>query len=175
MSRELRRVLLDLRDRRLLAAYLDGKTDITDELVFPSPDGGILDPDNLYHRYFLPLLAAAGTRKIRLHDLRHTFGSQLIQRGATIVDVKEQLGLSSIQVTVDTYRHLIPSADISFVDRLDETQKLEPKPRQIAQPSATPAQPRDLADMEIPAEVIDLLGGGGRTRTCDLRIMRPSL
>jgi hypothetical protein len=33
--------------------------------------------------------------------------------------VKEQLGHSSIQVTVDTYDHLVPGADVSFVDRLD--------------------------------------------------------
>ena len=60
----------------------------------------ILDPDNLYHRVFLPVLTKAGIRKIRLHDLRHTFGSLLLQNGASIVYVKEQMGHSSIQVTV---------------------------------------------------------------------------
>ena len=59
----LRRALIELRDKRLLEAFLKGKNDISDELVFPSPDGGILDPDNLYHRYFLPVLAKAGIRK----------------------------------------------------------------------------------------------------------------
>jgi integrase len=66
------------------------------------------------------VLAKAGLRKIRLHDLRHTFGSLLIQSGASIVYVKEQMGHSSIQVTVDIYGHLIPGADVSFVDRLDQ-------------------------------------------------------
>jgi len=79
MSRELRRTLIALRDKRLLESFLKGKNDISDELVFLSPDGAILDPDNLYHRYFQPVLTKAGLRKIRLHDLRHTFGSQLIQ------------------------------------------------------------------------------------------------
>lgn len=77
---------------------------ISDEL-FRSPEGTILDPDNLYHRVFLPVLAKAGIRKTRFHDLRHTFGSLLLQNGATIVYVKEQMGHSSIQVTVDTYGH----------------------------------------------------------------------
>ncbi|MGB8988825.1 MAG: tyrosine-type recombinase/integrase, partial [Candidatus Sulfotelmatobacter sp.] len=72
MSRELRRVLVELRDKRLLASFLKGKNDISDELVFQTPDGTILDPDNLYHRYFQPVLTKAGLRKIRLHDLRHT-------------------------------------------------------------------------------------------------------
>lgn len=88
-------------------------------LAFSTPDGQIIDPDNLYHRYFVPILKESGIRKIRLHDLRHTFGSLLLQSGASIVYVKEQMGHSSIQVTVDTYGHLVPSADISYIDRLD--------------------------------------------------------
>ena len=99
---------------------LEGKNDISDELVFPSPDGSILDPDNLYQRYFQPVLTKAGLRKIRLHDLRHTFGSLLIQNGASLVYVKEQMGHSSIQVTVGIYGHLIPGANVSFLDKLDE-------------------------------------------------------
>ena len=131
LSRELRRVLVELRDRRLLEAYLRGKNDISEELVFRSPEGTILDPDNLYHRMFLPVLAKAGIRKIRLHDLRHTFGSLLLQNGASIVYVKEQMGHSSIQVTVDTYGHLIPGANVSFVDRLDSipTDELKTSPQ----------------------------------------------
>ncbi len=120
MSRESRRVLVKLRDARLRAALVEEETDISKELVFSSPDGRILDPDNFYHRHFVPVLRESGIRKIRLHDLRHTFGSMLIQRGASIVYTKEQMGHSWIQVTVDTYAHLIPGANVSFVDRLDE-------------------------------------------------------
>ena len=98
LSRELRRVLLELRDKRLLEAFLKGKNDISDELVFLSPDGSILDPDNLYHRYFQPVLTKSGLRKIRLHDLRHTFGSLLIQSGASLVYVKEQMGQPTEQL-----------------------------------------------------------------------------
>jgi integrase len=169
LSRELRRALIAVRDVRLLNAYLDGKNDISGELVFPSPEGTVLDPDNLYHRYFQPVLAAAGIRKIRLHDLRHTFGSLLIQAGASIVYVKDQMGHSSIQVTVDIYGHLIPGANVSYVDRLDA--RLTETP----QKSANRTQTLDHKIEEIPPEVIDLIGGGGRTRTYDLRIMRPSL
>ncbi len=173
LSRELRRVLLELRDKRLLEAYLKGKNDISGELVFRSPEGTILDPDNLYHRLFLPVVAKAGIRRIRLHDLRHTFGSLLLQNGASIVYVKEQMGHSSIQVTVDTYGHLIPGANVCFVDRLDGvgTEEAKTSPHQ----SATPAQ---LGEFEVPPDllqVVEEIGGGGRTRTYDLRIMRPSL
>ncbi len=173
MSRELRRELIKLRDARLQAVALEGRTDISGELVFASPDGCILDPDNLYHRYFVPVLKKSEIRKIRLHDLRHTFGSLLLQNGAGIVYVKDQMGHSSIQVTVDTYGHLIPGANVSFVDRLDH--KSTTKTNRPPQQSATPAQPRDKEATVIPAYVIDFIGGGGQTRTADLRVMSPSL
>jgi integrase len=173
LSRELRRVLIEVRDKRLLEAFLKGKNDISDELVFPSPDGSILDPDNLYHRLFLPVLTRAGIRKIRLHDLRHTFGSLLIQSGASIVYVKDQMGHSSIQVTVDTYGHLIPGANVSFIDKLDELPKQEEKTT-LHQSAPGTHQAQNRVEPEV-AEVADLFGGGGWTRTNDLRIMRPSL
>jgi integrase len=47
--------------------------------------------------YFQPVLTKSGLRKIRLHDLRHTFGSLLIQSGASLECVKEQMGHSSIR------------------------------------------------------------------------------
>jgi integrase len=149
MSRKLRRTLIGLRDKRLLDAFLKGKNDISDELVFLSPESGILDPDNLYHRYFRPVLLKAGLRKIRLHDLRHTFGSLLIQSGASIVYVKEQMGHSSIQITVDTYGHLIPGANVSFVDRLDVDEK------ESQQQNATQAQPALERETDVPSELLD--------------------
>jgi integrase len=130
---------------------------------------------NLYHRYFLPWLEHVGLRRIGFHDLRHTFGSLLIQGGASLAYVKDQMGHSSIQVAVDIYGHLLPEANVSNGDRLDS----ETKP----QDSVTPAQqeaPEELDGGEaLPPEVIEIMGeevgGGGRTRTFDLRIMRPSL
>lgn len=65
------------------------------------------------------MLKQSGIRKIRPHDPRRSFGSLLLQKGASIVYVKEQMGHSSIQVTVDTYGHLVPGADVTYVDRLD--------------------------------------------------------
>src|ERR1039458_9104198 len=116
LSRQLRMVLLQLRDKRLLDAFLGGKTSISDELVFPSQVGTPIKPDNIAVRYMQPALEAAGLRRFRFHDLRHTFGSLLIQGGASRTYVKEQMGHSSIQITVDTYGHLIPGADIKWID-----------------------------------------------------------
>ncbi len=57
-------------------------------------------------------------RRIRFHDLRHTFASLLLQNGESLVYVKDQLGHSSIKMTVDVYGHLVPGANRAAMDRL---------------------------------------------------------
>ena len=165
LSRQLRYELLRLRDSHLLAAFEAGRTTISGDLVFPSQAGTVLDPDNLVHRYFLPSVEKAGLRRIRFHDMRHSFGSLLIQDGAPITYVKEQMGHSSIQVTVDIYGHLIPGANVEWIDRLDSATRT-PK-------SATYPQPGPGGE-EIP-QVIGRYGAPGETRTPDLRIRSPAL
>jgi hypothetical protein len=61
MSRELRRVLLEVRDDRLVKAFADGKPDISDVLVFPSEVGTPVATNNFSQRVFKPLLASAGS------------------------------------------------------------------------------------------------------------------
>lgn len=80
----------------------------------------MIDGDNLRRRVFWTALAKAGLRRIRIHDLRHIFASILIQNGESLVYVKEQMGHHSIQITVDTYGHLVPGANRQAVDRLDD-------------------------------------------------------
>src|SRR5437773_5242847 len=60
LSKQLRGMLMDLRDTRLLAAMMNGKTSIADELVFPSHVGTVLKPDNIAPRYMQPALEKAG-------------------------------------------------------------------------------------------------------------------
>jgi hypothetical protein len=168
LSRELRRALLELRDKRLLEAFMQGKTSIADELVFPSKAGTVFDPSNLFYYHFLPCLEHAGLRRFQFHDLRHTFGS-LLNTGRRFPRVREGTnGHSSIQITVDTYGHLIPGANIKWVDGLDR----KPSPQQ----NATPAQ---LGMEEIgeahtrSSELIDYadnIGAPGRTRTYNQQI-----
>jgi len=118
MSRELRRVLMQLGQQGSNPS--DHRTPRGGQgLVFPSNAGTPIEMNNFCKRVFQPLLTKAGLRKIRFHDLRHTFGSLLIQAGASLAYVRDQMGHSSIQITVDVYGHLIPGANICFVDRLD--------------------------------------------------------
>ncbi len=146
-SRELTRTLKDLHTERQLEAAATGAA--MSPWVFCSETGGLLDPDNLRHRVFYPALRAAGLRKIRIHDLRHTFASLLLQQGESPVYVKEQMGHSSIQVTVDLYGHLIPGGNRQAVDRLDDPP--------AEGESATPPQPAVAARSGENTEVLENL------------------
>jgi integrase len=117
MSRALTQALRQLRAGRKKAALKAGKPG--PPWVFLTPDGHPVDGDNLRNRVFYRLLEKAELRQIRFHDLRHTYASLLIQQGESLAYVQQQLGHSSIQVTVDIYGHLIPGANRAAVDRLD--------------------------------------------------------
>ena len=122
----------------------------------------MIKPDNIVPRYMEPALEKAGLRRIRFHDLRHEFGSLLIQGGASLDYVKDQMGHSSIQITVDTYGHLIPGADINWIDGLDR--------RTSSQQNATPAQLDVLQEEPESPQVVDKDGERGRNRTFNLLI-----
>ncbi len=109
------------------------------EWLFYNEDGGFQDINNIRKRYFYKCLEKIGLRRIRFHDLRHTFASLLISQGESLAYVRDQMGHSSIQVTVDTYGHLVPGSNIQAVDRLDDMQ-----------PPATQTQPEGfLAEKKV--------------------------
>lgn len=89
------------------------------ELVFCTPEGKPLDADNLVKREFHPALERAGIRRIRFHDLRHTFASLLIANGEDIKFVQSMLGHASATTTLDRYGHLFPGTQRDASRRLD--------------------------------------------------------
>ncbi|MGH6634755.1 MAG: site-specific integrase [Gammaproteobacteria bacterium] len=88
------------------------------DLVFPSGAGNPENHSNLLRRGFYPALRRAGLRKIRFHDLRHTYASLLIANGENIKRIQESLGHSSCQITLDTYSHLLPGGGGGVAERL---------------------------------------------------------
>jgi integrase len=63
------------------------------------------------------------------HDLRHTYASLMTEAGASPKYVQEQLGHTSIQVTMDISSHLFPSGNREWVKRLDDPLLENPYPR----------------------------------------------
>ncbi len=69
--------------RRQQARWLK-KGEPMPEWVFPARQGGLLEERNVRH-VFKRLLAKAALRHIRIHDLRHTYASLLLQNGESVV------------------------------------------------------------------------------------------
>jgi integrase len=69
--------------------------------IFPAPSDERKPVNGAFVRYKLwyKLLRRAGLRKVRLHDLRHTYASLLLEAGEPMIYVKKQLGHSTIQTT----------------------------------------------------------------------------
>ena len=61
----------------------------------------------------------SGTQKIRVHDVRHTHASLLIDMGCTPLLVAERLGHERVQTTMDTYSHLYPNKQTEVAAQLD--------------------------------------------------------
>lgn len=68
--------------------------------------GKPLRASNFHRRVWYPAVSVIGQEGLRVHDLRHTCASLLIAAGAHPGLVREHLGHSSIQVTMDVYGHL---------------------------------------------------------------------
>jgi len=92
------------------------------DLVFPNRVGKPMDPNNLYHREFKPILKRAGLAEhgFTFHALRHTFATALFARGEHPKKVQSLLGHSSITQTMDTYSHFIDDIGGDAVDGLDD-------------------------------------------------------
>ncbi len=77
-------------------------------LVFCHQDTGLpLLPSSISHAW-TRIIKSLGLKRIRLHDARHTHASILLAMGVHPAIVQQRLGHSSIQITIDTYSHLLP-------------------------------------------------------------------
>ena len=91
------------------------------DLVFPTLTGTTKSGTNLLGRHFKPLLKRAKLPPIRLHDLRHTCATILLMAGKHPKYVQELLGHASINITLDTYSHVIEGMDGGLADAMDDT------------------------------------------------------
>jgi len=69
------------------------------------------------------ILKKSGIRRRKIHDLWHTYASQLLSLGASPLYVKEQLGHQQIATTMDIYGKWIPSDTKGAVNLLSTHEK----------------------------------------------------
>ena len=96
------------RAAQLIERLAAGQTYQNSDLVFAREDGTPIHPD-WFGKTFKRLIRRAGLPTIRLHDLRHTHATLALRAGVHPSVVSERLGHSTVQMTLDTYSHIIPA------------------------------------------------------------------
>ncbi len=110
---------------------LDILKDYSDRLVDYEPSDRLFD----YTKHFLTSemsrgCKASGVKKIRIHDIRHSHASLLIELGFSALLVSERLGHENIETTLETYAHLYPNKHGEVASKLEdlEGENLEADP-----------------------------------------------
>ena len=65
----------------------------------------------------------SGVKRIRVHDLRHSHASMLIELGFSLLEIANRLGHEKVETTLNTYAHLYPNKQTKLADRLDSEYK----------------------------------------------------
>ena len=131
------------------------KKTATCDWVFPSPvkEGEPRNPDSLYGR-FQKILKRAQCKKVRFHDLRHTFATMALENGMDIKTLSAMIGHISAETTLNIYSHITDTMQRQAAVKIDReiggtdahmpefTQSVEPpKASEQAQTNAT-AEPK---------------------------------
>lgn len=75
-----------------------------------------------------------GVKKIRIHDIRHSHASLLINQGCDALMLADRLGHEKVSTTLNTYSHLFPHKQQELVHSLESLQAID---------SPTPEPPSD--------------------------------
>lgn len=88
------------------------------DLVFPNGKGNPEDATNWIRRTWHPARRRAGIRHLTPHSLRHFSGSFLLDEGEGMGYVQDRLGHSSIQMTMNVYRHRMREYNQNAAEKL---------------------------------------------------------
>jgi integrase len=91
------------------------------DLVFSRTGGGYLEADQFRH-VLEAACKRAGVRRVRWHDLRHSFASNAVASGVPLNVVQAWLGHSTIAMTMK-YAHLAPDGGAEWIRALEQPQR----------------------------------------------------
>jgi len=75
---------------------------------------------DMLNRKYTNYVAAAGVKRILLHEFRHSHASYLINKGVSPLVVAQRLGHSNVATTLNTYSHLYPSKQAEVVAFMED-------------------------------------------------------
>lgn len=139
----IRTVILPPSLLKALAAY---KETVDSEWMFPSPtdNGRPRNPSSVRKRLQL-ILERAGCKKVRFHDLRHTFATMALEHGMDVKTLSATIGHVSSATTLDIYSHITDTMQRQAAVHIDR--KIGGTDAQM--PTAQPSARKDTAPIEF--------------------------
>jgi integrase len=105
--------------RRAIAALDALPARLDRPLIFPAPQGGLLNLDNFRRRQWAPAIQASGVRApARIYDLRSTFASDALAAGVSVFELARVMG-TSVRMIERHYGALLDGATAGIASRLD--------------------------------------------------------
>ncbi len=107
LTEEVKSVLINWKNQQEKYKKLCGKSYVKawDGYVCTRSYGDIIKPDTL-SRAFADTLKKNRFKKVRLHDLRHSFATILLRKGINLQVISKLLGHSTYAITAKTYAHV---------------------------------------------------------------------
>lgn len=100
-----------------LAAYIK---DYMDSLYDLQEDDRLFPITKYYLEHEMQRgIKESGVKRIRVHDLRHSHASMLIELGFSPLEIANRLGHEKVETTLNTYAHLYPNKQTKLAERLD--------------------------------------------------------
>lgn len=90
------------------------------EWMFPSPvnEGQPRNPSSVYHRFQL-ILERSHCKRVRFHDLRHTFATMALENGMDIKTLSAMIGHISSETTLNIYSHITDTMQQQAAVKID--------------------------------------------------------
>jgi len=89
------------------------------QMVFARDDGSFIDPST-FREHYKQTLRKACLKNCTVHALRHTFATRALEAGVPIKVVSNILGHAGVQITMDTYSHVLPQLQEAAMIKIAE-------------------------------------------------------
>ena len=82
-------------------------------------DGSVISPSYLFQT-FHNVISKSSLPSVRLHDLRHSAASNLLNMGFSIVQVQQWLGHGSASTTLNFYAHVDKNSKVVMAEAMEK-------------------------------------------------------
>ena len=118
MTDSVRQMLLEHRQKQMRRQAVLKRGYVKSDYICTLGNGSVISP-NYLSRTFHNVVAKSDLPNIRLHDLRHSAASNLLNMGFSIVEVQQWLGHGSASTTLNFYAHIDKSAKKNMADAME--------------------------------------------------------